>query len=83
MGDSDRGVHSERAVERISSRDVGNLRLGDVRVVEEDAQGTGEQIVIARVLDGALEGMVCVKSSIELTGGCPPGGTRSRTCADW
>jgi len=59
VGDSDRGVHSERAVECVSGRNLGYVRLGDVRAVEEDAHSTGEQIIIARVLDGALWNRRC------------------------
>ena len=54
MGDSDRCVHSESAVERVPGRGIQNVCLGDIRVVKKNAHGSGEQIVITRVLDGAL-----------------------------
>lgn len=55
MGDSNRGIHSESAVERVSGRDLRYIRLGDVRVVKENIHGARKQIVIARIPDGALE----------------------------
>lgn len=54
-----RSVHSKRrVVERVSCRDLGCVRLGAVRVVEEDARGPREQIVMAHILDSILEGTV-------------------------
>ena len=64
MGDSDRGVHSEHTVERGSGRDIRYIRLGDARVVEEDARGAEEQIVIAHVLSSKLWNRRCVNSAL-------------------
>lgn len=54
MGDSDGRIHPKRTVECVSGGDVGYIRLGYVRVIEEGAHDTGKEIVIARVLNSAL-----------------------------
>ena len=83
VGDSDGGVHSKRAVERVSGCDLRYIGLGDVRAVEEDAHGTGEQIIIARVLDSALWSRRHVSSTFPGTPPSIPGDTRSEIYVGW
>ena len=54
LGNSDGSIHSKRAFERATDRDLRNIHFRHIRFIEKDAQGSREQKVIGRVLNSAL-----------------------------